>query len=484
MDNTIDKTYKNRMVILINVVLMTFMACIDGSIVNVALPNMSSKLSVSMASVSWVVTSYLIVISATILIFGRLGDITGKVKIFQFGLLLFTFGSILCGISNSLGMLIFSRIVQGIGAAGAMATNQGIIAQVFPANERGKALGISGTFVALGTMVGPPLGGFIVGSASWKYIFLINVPIGLITFIMGFKVLPKDEKNTGEKLDIKGALLFVVTVISLFASIMTGQDIGYAHPAIIAGFLVSVIGFILFIFVERKTEVPLLDLNIFKNSLFSLSLFCGFISFVAISCPSIVQPFYLQETLKLSPEFTGLIMIAQPLILSVVAPTSGHLSDKIGSEFLTFLGLLLTSLGLYLLSALNEHSPIALLVVFVGVMSAGNGLFQSPNTSLVMSTVPRHKLGIAGSTNALIRNLGMVMGISLSTTLLYISMSSKLGYHVTSYVAGRDDVFVYGMRHVYILAGSVCALGALLTALRLFRKKPRLNKAILEQPER
>ena len=170
--------------------------------------------------------------------------------------------------------------------------------------------------------------------------------------------------------------------------------------------------------------------------------------------------------------------MSSPLILAVVAPISGHLSDKIGSEILTFIGLVITSLSLILMSTLNEHSTLISLLVFISAMSIGNGLFQSPNNSLIMSTVARNKLGIAGSVNALVRNLGMVCGIALSTTLLYSRMSNKIGYKVTDYVVGRNDAFIYGMRFVYITAAIICMIGAILTALRLFGKKAKIEDAI------
>jgi EmrB/QacA subfamily drug resistance transporter len=473
MEQTSDKIYKNRMLILFNIVLMTFMATLDSSIVNVALPKMAEKLSVNTEAIAWIVSSYLIVIAGTILIFGRLGDIIGKTRIFIFGIIIFTFGSLLCGISNSFVFLIIARAIQAIGAAGTMATNQGLITQVFPANERGKALGISGTFVALGSMAGPPIGGFIVASLSWKYIFLINVPIGIFVFFLSLKILPKSVKSSNEKLDTKGAILFAVSIAALFGSLIMGEDYGYSNSFIITGFIVSVLSFIIFIIVEKRTEVPLLQLKLFHNKLFSLSIFCAFIAFVALSSSTIIQPFYLQSTMKFSPAFTGMIMMVYPLIMAVVAPFSGHLSDKIGSEFLTFVGLLLNSIGLYLMSTLNEFSSLYLLIIYVIIMSIGNGLFQSPNTSLIMSNAPRNMLGISGSVNALIRNLGMITGISLSILILYSRMSHKIGYNVSSYVVGRDDVFVYGMKGAYITAASICALGALLTAFRLYNKKNR-----------
>lgn len=474
MENTDDnKIHKKRWIILLTTVLLTFMSTLDSSIVNVALPVMSEKLSVSMASIEWVVTSYLIIIVGTILIFGRLADIKGKTTIFKLGIIIFTIGSLSCGLSNSLIMLVFSRVLQAIGAAGTMSTSQGIITHVFPSNERGRALGLNGTFVALGSMIGPPVGGIIVSILSWQYIFLINVPIGILAFIFAMRTLPKSETNLNEKLDIKGGVLFGLTMVLLFGALTLGKEIGYDNKAIIISFIIAIVLFILFIIVERKMDEPLLKLEIFNNSLFSLSVFCAFISFVAISCSNIVLPFYLQYVMKLSPSFTGILMMVSPIILSIVAPMSGYISDKIGSEVLTFLGLIGTSLGLFLISTLNQYSHLGALIAFIAIMTLGNGMFQSPNNSLVMSTVDKSNLGIAGSINALVRNLGMVFGISLSTTLLYNRMSSKIGYHVTGYVSGRDDVFVYGMQYVYIAAAIICTIGAALTAYRLYGVKSK-----------
>ncbi|MGH4121206.1 MFS transporter [Clostridium sp.] len=471
MDSANNSRNNSRWVILFIVVMVTFMATLDSSIVNVALPVMANSLNVTSGGIQLVVTSYLIIISATILIFGRLGDMAGKTKVFKFGLALFTLGSLFCGITNSFSSLILARVIQAIGASAVMANSQGIITETFPANERGRALGITGTFVALGALVGPALGGFIVDSISWKYIFLINIPIGILTFFYAFKLLPKGHKKVKGKMDGVGALLFMFAVVPLFAALGKGQEVGFTQPIILLGFLIAIISFIAFIMVEKRIENPLLQLQIFENKLFSLSIFCGFISFLAIFCSIIIQPFYLQNVMKFSPGFTGLILMIYPLILSVVSPVSGHLSDKIGSEILTFIGLMFTSFGLLLMSTLNEQSSVMSMVFFIGAMSIGNGLFQSPNNSLIMSTVPRDKLGVAGSINGLVRNLGMVCGIALSTTLLYNRMSYKIGHHVTDYVVGRSDAFVYGMKTVYITAAAICMIGAILTFLRLYRKK-------------
>lgn len=464
---------KNKWTILASVILATFMSTLDGSIVNVALPRMAQVLDVSSANIQLVATSYLIVIAGTVLIFGRLGDILGKTKVFTVGLSIFTLGSLLCGLTHSFAFLILARMIQAIGAAGTMANNQGIIAETFPPNERGKALGLNGTAVALGSLVGPGIGGLIVGAFSWEYIFLINVPIGLINIFLCIKLLPKGQGKASGRFDSLGAALFLAAIVFLFSAMNEGINRGFSDPLIVSGFLLSAVSFLTFFIVERKRENPVIQLQIFKNTLFSLSIFCGFISFVAIFCNNIILPFYLQYVMDFTPQHSGLILMIYPLILSVVAPASGHLSDKIGSELLTFLGLVLTSTGLFLMSLLGVNSTIPGMILFIGIMSVGMGIFQSPNNSLIMSTVAGDKLGVAGSINALVRNLGMICGIALATTLLYSMMSAKIGYRVTDYVEGRSDAFLYGMRAVYITAGAISLFGAVLTLVRLIHKKQR-----------
>lgn len=458
-------TYKNNWIILAIVIMSPFMACLDSSIVNVALPVMAKELSTSMAGIEQVVTSYLIVISAAILIFGRLGDIKGKTNVFKYGFIIFVLGSFLCGISTTLNFLIFSRIVQAIGAAMTMSTSQGIITHTFLPNERGRALGISGTSVALGTLLGPPLGGLIISVVSWEYIFLINVPIGLIAFIAAMKYLPKDEVKSDQSLDIKGAILFIICIVTLFWAMLKGQQIGYNNINIIISFIISLICFIVFIMLELKIENPMLDLSIFRNRVFSVNIFSSFVMFIGISCINIIQPFYLQDVLKLSPAKTGFIMMAYPIVLSVVAPISGYLSDKMGSKKLTLAGIAVASIGLFCMAFLNEQSTFLMITLLLSVVALGNGLFQSPNNSLVMSSVEKIKLGIAGGVNALIRNLGFIFGVSFSTTILYNRMSYKLGYRVLNYVEGRGDVFIYGMRWVYSIAAIACIIGFLVSLI-------------------
>lgn len=489
---------KGRWGILAVVLSLTFMTCIDASIINVAIHTISKNLSVDLAAMSWVVTSYLMAITSTVLVFGRLGDMLSKVSIFKFGIVVFTFGSLLCGLAGSLPFLLGARVVQGIGAAASMATNQGIITHVFPDHERGRALGLTGSSVALGNLMGPGLGGLIVSHLDWHVIFLINIPIGIVVFLVGQKVLPKRiEKAKAthttrtawttrikafwdsipkDRIDGKGAGLSALMIILFVLAINLYRSWGIADPRILGMFVGSIVLAALFVYVEAHRHEPLVELTIFKNKLYSLSVFCSLLSFVTISFMTILVPFYLQDVLRITSFHAGLLMMTAPLVMMVVAPLSGYTSDKIGSESLTFFGQCIMVVGLVLVGLfISETSPAWLIVALMAVVTMGSAIFQSPNTSLIMSQVPRDKLGVSGSINALMRNVGMVTGVSLSTSLLYFFMSAQVGYRVEEYGEGLEGAFVGAMHGVFWVAACLCSVGVVLTGLRLWvrrREKP------------
>lgn len=466
---------RSRWIVLVITAVATFMSTLDSSIVNVALPKMAKDLHVGTGAIAWVVSAYLIVVTVCCLLFGRLGDLRGGGRVFRYGLLVFTAGSLLCGLTHTLAALLAARCVQAVGAAATMANSQGIITRTFPERERGRALGINGAFVALGMLAGPALGGFIITVAGWEYLFWVNVPIGVAAFLVNLRFRGAEDVRRDERLDGKGFMLFTLFIVPLFIALEYGQNAGYGSPAILVCFAVAAASGAAFFTVEKCSGQPLLDLGIFRNRLFSISIFCAFTSFIALSCSNIILPFYLQNALAMSPGEAGVYLTIYPLVLALVAPLSGYVSDRIGPEVLTAAGLVLTSLGLFLISGLREAPPRWMLILFIGVMSFGNGLFQSPNNSLVMSLLPAEKLGVGGSVNALVRNFGMTVGVALSTAVLYGGMSAKLGRRVTSYVPGRNDAFFYGMRLAYVTAASICLVGAAVTALRLLqiRRKAR-----------
>lgn len=461
---------------LIVVLIGSFMTTLDINIVNVALPKMSSSLSVDMGTIQWVVTSYLIVISTLVLMFGRLADIKGKKSIYQKGFLVFSAGSLFCSLSGNMPFLICARVVQGIGAAMMMSCNFGIITMTFPFEERGRAVGMLGTVVAVGTMTGPPLGGFLVGTFSWQSIFIINIPIGIAAYFAGVKYLPSDTNlDVKKSFDIKGSLLYATFVVPFFLALLNGESLGYNSPIIMLLFAVSIASFIMFCLVELKVSAPMLDFSLFKNSMFSVGIFCAFISYLVIYFTNIIQPFYLQHILEMSPQEAGFIMMVYPVTAAIMAPLGGVLCDKIGYKPLTLIGLTATCLGIFSMSFLNVNSSRMSIMAAMAILGSGYGLFQSPNNAGVMSAVPKNKLGISGSVNSLIRNLGMTSGISLSIAIFYNRMGSKLGHHVSALSAGRPDVFISSMRFVYCVGAGIAIAGIAAALLRLGHKERKVH---------
>lgn len=467
---------KRRWSILIILNVFIFMSTLDGSIVNIALPMISKNLNLPIAQIEWAVSSYLIAICTLILFFGKLGDIIGKIKIFKIGTFIFFIGSLLCGFSSTLSMLILFRVIQAVGASMTMANSQGIVTDIFPPRERGKALGLIGTFVSLGSIAGPSLGGLLVSVLGWQYIFWVNVPIGLVAIVFGWRMLPKDLNTRKVKIDITGSLLFSIFIISLFSGLLLGQQVGYKDTRILAVFASALITFIFFFWVESHKSEPMLHLSLFKNPLFSISIICGFLVFVSNFCFNIISPFYTQNILHLTPISAGFLLMLYPITMAIVAPLSGALSDKIGSELLTFAGLLVMVIAQIGLATLHSGSSFLLVGVLVAMLGLGTGLFQSPNNSLVMSTVPKTQLGIAGSVNSLVRNLGMIVGISLATTTLFSVMSAKAGYRVTGLIPNRPDIFLEGMHVVFICSAAICLISAFLTGWRLFKSRMVISK--------
>lgn len=457
---------KNRWWILISVSMFTFMSTLDGSIVNIALPTIAKDMNVPMNQSEWIVSIYLIVICAFLLLFGKIGDSFGKIKVYQLGTLVFTIGSLLCGFNFSLQFLLFARVIQAIGASMTMSANSGIITEVFPLNERGRALGSIGAFVSLGSIAGPGLGGLILSHFTWSYIFWINVPVGILTMFIGLKFLPKDITKTNKKIDRKGFLLFSLFIFSFFGAIFIGQEEGFLHQVPMGLFVVAILSFVAFIFVEKKVAEPLIVFSIFKNRIFSLSLLTALMIFSANFFVNVIIPFYLQNARGLSPSKAGMLMMVFPLVMVIGSPLSGFLTDKIGPKKLVLTGLALLSLTQVIYMSMDMNTPLIIYVFATAMMGLGNALFQSPNNTLVMSSVKNEELGVASSMNAFARNLGMVLGIATSTTVLYAAMSHSYGEKVTTYIIERPDVFIYGMKVTFLGSLFLCFFSFGLTIWR------------------
>lgn len=478
---TKEEIHKKRWLILFSIGIVTFMSTLDASIVNVALPVISKDLSVSMSTVQWTITTYLIVISGLLLTFGRLGDLKGKANVFRVGIIIFTIGSILCGISQSVEMLIISRAIQGLGAACTMANSQGIVTSVFPGNERGKALGVIGLLVALGTMVGPAVGG-IISNFEWQYIFLINIPIGIVALILSFKILPNIHVpvKEGSKLDFIGTIFFIFTIVPLILSITEGSIYGFTNSYVLIGFAIALISLVLFAVSQKKVSSPLLDFTILRNHQFSKGIFSSLLIFTAMSSYSILLPFYYESVRGISPMYSGFLMIVFPIAMTLSGPLSGSISDKIRKEILPLAGFILLAIGFAFMATIKSSTPLYLIIIYLLVMGAGSGMFQSPMNSIVMSSVDRTKLGVAGSLNALVRNVGMIIGITLGTSVLYTLMSKKLGFSVKGFIPGHSNAFVSSMDAVFIIAALICVVGAFTVLSIILTNNKKTREALVK----
>ena len=420
------RTY-NKWAILFTVLVMTFMVCLDSSIVTVALPVMQKELAAG-NGIQWVSSVYLLATCVGVLPFGRMGDRVGKVYVFQAGVVVFTLGSLLCGLAQTLPILVAARVVQGVGCAAAMANNMGIITEAFPPRERGRAMGLLSTFVALGMMAGPVLGGLIVSSFPWEGIFLINVPVGVASFLVGLRTLP------------------------------------HVHPASDAP--------------SRASSLLGSARLCFSNPTFSINFATMLIVFMGIGASEFILPFYFQDAHGFSADVSGLLFLALPVTNAVVGPISGTISDRVGYEVPTIVGLVVYVCGLLLVGTLNELDAIPRIVVLVGLMSMGTSIFQSPNNALFMSSAPEDALGFAGSVSSLARYAGMALGISGCSTVLYARMSVAAGRVMTGVDPGEPAVFLAGYAFVFHVLAAIAAVGLVLTVVRwALRRRERGRRA-------
>ncbi|MCZ7392089.1 MAG: MFS transporter [Candidatus Methanoperedens sp.] len=432
-----------------------FMATLDGSIVNVALPTLTEYFKTDITTIEWVVMAYLLTITALLLSLGRISDMIGRKAIFAGGLAIFTIGSGLCAISATENQLIFYRVVQGIGAAMLMATGIAIITHAFPPRERGKAMGLIGTVVAIGSMAGPVAGGFLIENVGWQSIFYINIPVGIFGTAMALTVLRKDETTSGQTFDIPGALALFISLMSLLLALSQGQESGWLSGYIILLFILSIVFIIIFIHIENKARHPVMELSNFRNKPFAAANISALISFTALYNVILLMPFFLQNELKYSPEGVGIVFLAVPLVMSVASPFSGWLSDRTNSFLLSSIGIGISSVSILWLGFLTPTSGSIDVVLRLALLGLGMGLFQAPNNSIIMGSLPKEKIGIAAGTLGTMRNMGMVIGVAVSGAVF----SSRYVYY-----GNVGSSFLPAFRDTYTVSAIICGI-AMLTSL-------------------
>ncbi|HEY4386981.1 MAG TPA: DHA2 family efflux MFS transporter permease subunit, partial [Ktedonobacteraceae bacterium] len=323
-----------------------FMATLDSSIVNISLPSIADNFHVPLSgAVEWIIIAYLVATASILLTAGRVADMFGRKAVWTIGLIVFTGGSAICGGAPTLELLIAARALQGVGGALLMAVSPAMLTTAFPSSERGRALGINAVIVALGVSVGPTLGGLITTYFTWRWIFLVNVPIGIVGLIMTLRILKEKLHRNPGRFDPLGALLLAIGLACVTAALSFGQEIGWASPMIITLFVLGFGSLIILPFAENRVTNPIIIMSLLRNRVFISSILSLVLSFLALYAVSFMLPFYLEQLRNFPVEEAGLLLTPLPITLAVIAPFSGNLADKIGTRWLAAIGLAIACIG-------------------------------------------------------------------------------------------------------------------------------------------
>jgi EmrB/QacA subfamily drug resistance transporter len=435
------------------------MSALSGSVVNAILPILTVALDADVAIIEWVVALYLLIQAGFLLGFGRLGDLHGYKLIYVTGLVIFVVSSALCGLAPSPGLLLAARIPQAIGGSMVIATSAAILTRVFPSRQRGRALGFQATMVYLGLASGPPLGGWLADALSWRWVFYVNVPVGLLTLALSLRFIPRDRPSLrGERFDPVGAATYLLGLTALLLALNQGHAWGWTSLAVLGCLGVGLALLGLFAAIELRIPSPMLDLSLFRRRAFSAPVLSAVMNYVGTSSTFFLVPFYLIQGRGMSPSQAGLILIAQPFIMAVTASFSGALSDRVGSRLPATLGMTVLSGGLLALSRADEATPLLYVAGALAIAGLGIGLFTSPNSSAVMGAVPSDRRGVASGILATARTLGNVLGIGMASAI----------FNTVLHGVGPGDpaAVVSGVNAGLAAAAVVTVLGAITAASR------------------
>jgi EmrB/QacA subfamily drug resistance transporter len=456
--------------ILTTVLVGATMSALDVSIVNIAMPTLKTEFNVSLATIEWVAMAYMLALTIFLPLFGRLADMYGRSKLYNFGFIIFTIGSAFCGMSPTANFMIGSRTLQAIGAGLLQANSVAIITAAFPSNERGKAIGIQGAVQAVAMSIGPFVGGLLIASIGWRAIFYINIPIGILGTVAALLILPADaKKKEKEKVDYLGTAFFSSGLLFLVLAFNEVVKLGLSSPRILLYFGLAAVLLCLFVITELKVKYPLVDLSMFKNFTFLAGNFTGMMSYYVLFAIMFLMPFYLERVVGYSVALTGSLLTPIPLAMAIVAPWAGSVSDRRGPRLMTTTGMLLSALACLGLALLGEGSHLVLLIGLMILLGIGMGLFTPPNNSAIMGAAPRDKLSVAGGLLNMMRSLGLIFGVDISG-LIFTNLENKYvmekGYTDVQHIFHNNAIPV-AVKHTAFMRGFLVVLGVLI-ALNLF----------------
>ncbi len=446
-----------------------FMATLDGSIVNIALPSIMADFGVELATIQWVVMIYLLTVTSLLLSFGRLSDIRGRRIVYSTGLLLFSLGSLFCGIAPSAYWLIGARFFQGLGAAMTMACTPALVVDTFPEAERGRAIGMMGSVVASGLTAGPVLGGLLIHYFSWRAIFYINIPIGLLTAVGVFFLLRggRADVTRPETFDWPGAAFMAIMLGALLMAITHAYEWGYLSVPILSLFALFFMAAIGLYYMESRVRHPILSRSLFAIRLFTLPIVAAVILFVCLFALVFLMPFYLIHPGGFAVNSVGGIMSCIFVALFVVSPLSGSLYDRMGSRFLTTLAMALIACSLFTLAVIPAKASVFSILWRLSLAGIGTALFLPPNSAVAFSAVAPENRGVASATVAAARNLGMVLGVAIAGAIfnsVFYNLSD--GLSLKEYQPALEDIFMKSFHFVMMGGGCIGILGMMIAFLR------------------
>ncbi|MDR1160664.1 MAG: MFS transporter [Syntrophomonadaceae bacterium] len=455
----------NKWLTLIIISLGIFISSVNASSINLVNPTLARVFSIDMDQVQWVVTVYLLVVGVLLLLFGRIGDLIGSYKIYNCGFLIFTLGSLFCGLSGEFNLLLAARALQGVGAAMLMSTGIGIVATTFPLEQRGQAIGITVIAVGIGNMGGPALGGLILTHFTWPMIFYINVPFGIIFFLLGLRYLrsPVPENRNAPPLDRTGALLLALLISALLLC-LSGSFKGSGWFVLI---FIAVLP--LFVWYEKRNPAPLFNFELMRNRRFTIGNLVAFLSYFAQTLIFFLMPFYMEEVLLLPTSTVGIMMMISPLFMAISAPLSGTMSDKIGALRLMPIALTLQLAAVAFFLNLQADSSLIHLAVGFILLGSSIGMLNSPNNSEIMTAAGLKYSGYASGFMATVRNLAFSFGTAASAggfTTLFDKFAS---------ISEFSDAYMKAL-HLTVTAAAIIVLVSLLSCIWLKRVQGKIDR--------
>ncbi|NKE70873.1 MFS transporter [Candidatus Manganitrophus noduliformans] len=448
--------------------LSTLLSSLGTSIANVGLPTLAEAFNASFQEVQWVVLAYLLAITTLIVSVGRLGDLTGRRRLLLAGIFLFTAASVLCGVAPTLRMLIAARAAQGLGAAVMMALTMAFVGETVPKAKTGSAMGLLGTMSAIGTALGPSLGGVLIAGLSWRAIFLVNLPLGLLTFILAHRTLPVDRREPKADragFDHVGTLLLALTLAAYALAMTMGRGrFGSLNITLLSA---ALFGAGLFVLAEARAASPLIRLEMFRDPVLSASLAMSALVSTVMMVTLVVGPFYLSRALGLDAARVGIVLSVGPLVVALTGVPAGRIADRFGAQRMTLVGLIGIAAGSFILSMMPATLGIIGYLAPIIIITVGYALFQTANNTAVMAEIPADQRGVISGMLNLSRNLGLITGASAMGAVFALASAT------IDITTARPEAVASGMRITFAVAAILVVVAlAIAVGSRVLAKRP------------